>query len=217
MSLAAIFPAVLLETTLAPIALLFLAGAKGNEDAARQAALEALAAYNPETEDELRLAAQTVGCGIRSLQALGDSAVTGLPLAAAMRLISASVNLGRAAEAASRRLRELRKMRQQAAATKAIAGALAAQQPKSSQQQSSSNQPSPPQVAPRTQADTADETGKIAAIAKANGITWTQAYNKRQQDLRAAANQTRTASQPAPASAAIVPHANPAHLLTASA
>ena len=44
--------ATILDTILSRLAALFLAGAQGDESAARLAAAQMLAAYNPESEDE---------------------------------------------------------------------------------------------------------------------------------------------------------------------
>ena len=59
--LAKTLPGTILETILTPLGALFLAGAAGDMTAARQAAAQMLSAYHPETEDELRLAANIVG------------------------------------------------------------------------------------------------------------------------------------------------------------
>jgi hypothetical protein len=62
-----LFSAAILETVLIRLAALFLAGAGGDSTAARQAALQTLGAYHPETEDELRLAANVIGFGPHAL------------------------------------------------------------------------------------------------------------------------------------------------------
>ena len=65
----AINPAIL-ETVLARLALLFLAGAAGDATAARLAARQMLAAYAPETPDELSLAAEIISFHLHALEAL---------------------------------------------------------------------------------------------------------------------------------------------------
>src|SRR5947209_2897295 len=56
MSLPATLPQPILETILTRLLALFLKAAGGDQDAARQAARQMLAAYHPETEAELHLA-----------------------------------------------------------------------------------------------------------------------------------------------------------------
>jgi hypothetical protein len=89
------FPAAILETVLARLAPLFLTGAAGDMNAAREAASRMLADYHPQTEDELRLAANIVGFSFHALEALGQSATPGMPLAKILRLRGSAVSLSR--------------------------------------------------------------------------------------------------------------------------
>jgi hypothetical protein len=168
-TLSTTLPAAILETILARLAALFLTGANGDTAAARQAALQMLAAYHPKTEDELRLAANIVCFSFQALEALSQAAAPDLPLTRVLRLRSGAVSLSRESARAERRLSQLQNPRQQPI------------QPQ---------QPEPAQPAPKIEKAVAliQETGKIAAVAKANNITWTQAYEERQREARIAAS-----------------------------
>ena len=95
MSIAKTLPAAVLETILTRLAALFLTGAAGDMTAARQAATQMLAAYHPQTEDELRLAANTIGFSFHALEALGQAATPDMPLAKILRLRGSAVSLSR--------------------------------------------------------------------------------------------------------------------------
>jgi hypothetical protein len=58
-------PTAIVQTILTSLTALFLAGAAGDLTATRQAAAQMLGAYHPETEDELRLAANIIGFSFR--------------------------------------------------------------------------------------------------------------------------------------------------------
>lgn len=139
-----------------------------------------LAAYDPETEDKLRLAAKIVGFSFQAIQALGQSATPDMPLNRVFRLRSGAVSLSRTSEKAERRLEQLQKARRQ--------GILV---------QPAESQPEPVQAEPAIEKiiDLIADTGKVAALAKSNGLTWTQGYDKRQQDLRIAACLQRAAAR----------------------
>jgi hypothetical protein len=168
MSLAT-FPAAVLETILIRLAALFLAGAGGDMESARQAAIQMLGAYNPETEDELRLAAHTIGFSFQALEALGQAAAPDLPMTRILRLRGSAVSLSRESEKAQRRLGQLQKNRQQGVPIQ------------------------PAQPSPRIEKaiDLIQDTSRIAAAAAASGLTWTQAYEQRQRDKRIAASLKR--------------------------
>jgi hypothetical protein len=106
---ATILPAVL-DTILGRLAQLFLSGANDDLAVERQAAAHMLAAYQPETEDELRLSAQIVSFSLRALEALGQAATPDMPLNKILRLRSGAVSLSRESHKAERRL----ELRQQA-------------------------------------------------------------------------------------------------------
>jgi hypothetical protein len=180
-------PTAVLETILARLAALFLVGTDGDTQAARQAALELLTAYQPETPDELALAAQIIGHSFQTLEALAQAATPDLPLTRVLRLRSGAVSLGREAAKAQLRLAQLQKNRQQAAVTvpqETIATAQPATEPEN------------------------------PAAAKSASLTWTQAYQQRQRDQRIAASVKRAearvaalrASDPHPLPAQVVLH-----------
>ena len=113
MSLQAFSPAPILETILIGLTPLFLLAAGNDPAAARQAAAHMLAAYHPETDDELRLAANIVAFSFQALEALGQAAAPDLPVNRVLRLRSSAVNLSRESAKAERRLAQLQKARQQ--------------------------------------------------------------------------------------------------------
>jgi hypothetical protein len=111
MSFAATLPAALLNTILGRLALLFLSGAGGDLDAARDAATKMLAAYHPETEDELRLAAEIISFSLHALEALGQAADPDMSLNKILRLRSGAVSLSRESHKSQRKLDQLQKDR----------------------------------------------------------------------------------------------------------
>jgi hypothetical protein len=189
MSLPSTLPAAILETILTGLAALFLTGANGDTAAARHAASCMLGAYHPETEDELRLAANIVGFSFHAIEALGQAAAPDIPLTRILRLRGSAVSLSRESAKAERRLAELRKARLQSIPAPAA---------------KIQHEPKIEQVIALVQ-----DTGKIAAASKANGITWTQAYDQRQRDTRIAASmkraEARIAAPPNPTMQAAAP------------
>jgi hypothetical protein len=181
-TLAATLSAAILDTILGRLALLFISGAAGDLTAARNAAAQMLAAYHPQTEDELRLAAEIVGFSFHALEALGQAAGPDMPLTRILRLRGSAVSLSRESHKAQRRLDHLQKARRTGspAATEAL---------------------QPPQTPPKIDKalDLIQETRKVAAVAKATGQTWTQAYQQRQRAKGIAnnlkKNQARHAAQ----------------------
>jgi hypothetical protein len=111
MSFAATLLPSILDTLLGRLALLFLSGAEGDLAAARHAAAHMLAAYNPETEDELRLAAEIVIFSFQALEALSLAATPEMPLNKIIRLRSGAVSLSRESHKAERRLDQIQKAR----------------------------------------------------------------------------------------------------------
>jgi hypothetical protein len=107
---ATILPAVL-DTILGRLALLFLSGTDGDVPAARQAAAHMLATYRPETEDELRLAAQVISFSFHVLEALSQAATQDMPLNKILRLRSGAVSLSRESIKAERRLEQRQQAR----------------------------------------------------------------------------------------------------------
>ena len=108
------FPAAILETILARLTALFLIGANGDSAAAHHAASHMLAAYHPETEDELRLAANIICFSFQALEALAQAAAPDISLTRILRLRGGAVSLSRESTKAERRLAQLQKARQQA-------------------------------------------------------------------------------------------------------
>ena len=111
LSLAKTLPAAILETIITRLSALFLAGAAGDMIAARQAAAQMLSAYHPETEDELRLAANIVSFSFQALEALGQAATPDMPLTRILRLRGGAVSLSRESHKAQRRLDKLQTAR----------------------------------------------------------------------------------------------------------
>jgi len=180
MSLATQYPGAILHTLLAHLAGLFLAGAGGNREAAEQAAASLLAAYHPETQDELRLAAQVVGFSFHALEALTQTATPDMPLNRILRLRGSAVSLSRESHKAQRRLDKLQTARRAGIPAEA--------------------QPNPAQPEPKIEKalDLIENTRTIAAAAKTKGLTWTQAYEQRQRDIRIAASLKRAEAPPSP-------------------
>jgi hypothetical protein len=187
MPLPTTFPAAILETILIRLAALFLTGAGGDTDAARQAALHMLNAYHPETEDELRLAANIISFSFQGLEALAQAAAPDLALTRILRLRGGAVSLSRESARADRRLGQLQKARQQAIQAEI--------------------QPEPAQTQPKVEKSLAliQDTGAIAAVAKDKNLTWTQAYEQRQRDTRIAASLKRAEARIAAQSNQAVP------------
>jgi hypothetical protein len=164
-------PAAILETILTHLATLFLTGAVGDTAAARHAAAQMLAAYNPENEAELRLAASIIGFSFHALEALSQATGPDLSLTRVLRLRGSAVSLSRESAKAERRLAQLQKARQHSITA--------------------------PQAEPKPAANTED-TATVAAAAKAKGLTWTQAYQQRQRDIRIAASRKKAQARSAP-------------------
>jgi hypothetical protein len=193
MSLAATLSAAILDTILGRLALLFLSGAAGDLTAARNAAAQMLAAYHPQTEDELRLAAEIVGFSFHALEALGQAAGPDMPLTRVLRLRGSAVSLSRESHKAQRRLDHLQKARRTGSPA-----AIETQTPKPA--------PTPPKI--EKALDLIQETRQVAAVAKATGQTWTQAYQQRQRTKGIANNLKKNQARHAAQLAAIDATAN---------
>jgi hypothetical protein len=140
---------------------------------AREAASQMLTAYDPQTQDELHLAANIIGFSFQALEALSQAAAPGMPLTRTLRLRGGAVSLSRESHKAQRRLDKLQAARR--------AGIRAETQP----------EPTQPDPKIEKALDLIDTTRKIAAAAKTEGLTWTQAYEQRQRDNRLAASRKR--------------------------
>lgn len=167
----------ILQTVLTGLAALFLAGAGGDIVAARLAAARMLDVYNPQTDDELRLAANIIGFSFQTLDTLGKSASPDIPVASALRLRNSAVSLSREATRAERRLAQLQNARQPVILAP------------------------PAEILNDPKVDEAvaaiQETRKVMQDAKANGISWSQAYANRQRDLGIAASRKRAEARTA--------------------
>jgi len=152
----------ILETILANLALLFLTAA-GDPEKARHAAIQALAAHDVQTEDELRLASEIISFGFHALEALAQAGAPDLSLSRVLRLRGSAVSLSREAHKSRRRLDQLRRARLALPPQAEPAAAL----------------PSQPQPQPQTQPSKAAEPLAQQVIGKNGGMTWTQSYQKR--------------------------------------
>jgi hypothetical protein len=153
-------PASILDTILKRLATLFLSGAGGDITTARHAAAEMLAAYQPETTQELRLAALLVCFSFHALEALSQAADPDLPLTKILRLRGSAVSLNRESDKAQRRLDQIQQARREAAPA----------------------QPEPQPVQPQPSPEPAP-----APIQTTTKLTWT-ASDQQAEDLRIAAS-----------------------------
>ncbi len=172
-SLAKTLPAAVLETILTHLAALFLTGAGGDMIAAREAAAQMLSAYHPETEDELHLAANVISFSFQALEALAQAATPDIPLTRTLRLRGSAVSLSRESHKAQRRLDKLQTARRAGIPAKIQA------------------EPAQPEAKIEKALDLIKDTRTVTVAAKAQGLTWTQAYEQRQRAARIAAGLKR--------------------------
>jgi hypothetical protein len=175
MSLPISFPAgiaaTVLDTVLGRLALVFRSGAAGDLTTARHAAVHMLAAYDAQTDDELRLAGKIISFSFEALEALSQAAAPELSLNNILRLRAGAVSLSRESHKAQRQLDKLQRARR-VGRTAQPAEAVPASQPD-------------PQ--PHTIADSAIEAiavtetcpNPIDPPGKIGRMTWTQSYHKR--------------------------------------
>jgi hypothetical protein len=109
-----------LEEMVAHLLHLFIRGADGDEAAARHAVLSTLAAYHPENEQELGLAAHIISFGFATLGALAEAMDPNLPVNAVLRLRGNANAAHRSAHQCQRTLDKLRKERRIAAGPPAV-------------------------------------------------------------------------------------------------
>jgi hypothetical protein len=107
-----ILPAIL-DTVLGRLTLLFLSGANGDTPAARHAAAQMLASYDPQTANEVRLAASIISFSLHALEALSQAATPDMPLNKILRLRGGAVSLSRESDKAERRLAQLQTTRRE--------------------------------------------------------------------------------------------------------
>ena len=176
--LTAHFPAAMLQTVLGRLAVLFLSGAGGDLDAARQAAATMLAEYDPRTGTELRLATEAISFGFHALEALSLAADPDRKLTQIIRLRGSAVSLSREAHKSQRKLDQLKR---------------APAQPRTEVEAA---EPTRPAIDKALQAI---ETAR-AEPAAAKPQTWTQRYDQRQAARRMQAKLKKDQVQPAPSS-----------------
>ncbi|MDR3532060.1 MAG: hypothetical protein P4L90_16110 [Rhodopila sp.] len=121
MSLSTLVTPAILDKVIGDLVPVFLTSVGGDLIAARNAAGSMLAAYDVETEEELRLAAEITSFGFGALDALGKSMNPDLPLNAVLRLRGCANSLQRSKHQCQRALDALRKRRRLAAVTAAEA------------------------------------------------------------------------------------------------
>jgi hypothetical protein len=201
MSLATMLSGAVLDTILARLAVLFLTGSGGDLAAAHHAAAKMLAGYHPETEDELRLAAEIVSFGFHALEALSQAASHDLPLTKILRLRGSAVSLSRQSHRSQHRLDQLQRDRRTSRA--AQPAAALPQEPPAPQASSSPQASAPPELPSLPQApqapgpsrprdDTAIPLIETIQTSEATGSssfkTWTKSYQQRRTARRIAEN-----------------------------
>lgn len=107
MTFAAILSPAILETVLVRLAVLFLSAAHTGA-AARQAAIDVLSEYHPQTNTELLHAATTIAFSFQALESLAQAALPDMPMNQIVRLRGNAAALRRESEKAQRRLERLR-------------------------------------------------------------------------------------------------------------
>ena len=149
----------ILAATVNQIAPLFMPGAKGDEQAARDAVTTLLADYKPQTNEELTLAADIVHYRFLAMDNLARSSDPELSLTKVLRLRGSAVSLSREAHKAQRKLDKLQAISTIATSQPAAQPEAAQSEPAQSERaQSEPAQPpaaSPSQPAPPTAAELA--------------------------------------------------------------
>jgi hypothetical protein len=175
-ALAASLPSAILKTVLLRLAVLFLSGTGGNLIEARHAASQMLAAYHPETEDELRLAAEIISFSLHALEALSQAADPEMSLNQKLRLRGSAVSLSRESHKCQRRLDQLQKAR--------LTGI-----PAEPANAASAPVPEPAKPTVEKALDLIEATrDAIASAGKTGRPTWTQLYRQRQTARRITEN-----------------------------
>lgn len=171
-------PAAILETILPRLALLFLAGAAGDPNLARSAAIQMLAAYKAQTPDEITLAAEIISCSFHTLELFARSAEPGLSLNDVLRIHASAVGLSRESHKAQRRLHQLQRARQK-------------DQKEQKEQKRQAEQQEPPQPEAAEPQPAKAQTVPRPEPQPAQRLTWTQAHQQRQTTLRLSRKQRR--------------------------
>jgi hypothetical protein len=169
----------IMDTVLGRLTLLFMTGAVGDLAVARQAAAQMLAAYNVETEEELRLAAEIISLGLHVLEALSQAADPDLSLNQVIRLRGSAVSLSRESHKFQRKLDQLQRDRRTGIP------AQSAEPQAEIPTQGSDATPTRPQI---DKAIGLIEFAReaIESATKNGGMTWTQSLHQRQTAKRIA-------------------------------
>jgi hypothetical protein len=190
MSLPACLPTAIIETILLHLASLFLAGANGDADAARRAALHMLTGFAPRNERELCLAAEIISFDLHALEALSKSDEADMPITRVMRLRSGAVSLNREAHRARH---ELRQMQQSTPEAPPEAPQASATEPRAA---------TPGRVRAEAAVEFVEEARKMIETAGKNaqqgrygGMTYSQALAKRATAQRMVETQKRRAAE----------------------
>ena len=171
----------ILGTILGRLAVLFLSGANGDLSIARDAAMKSLTAYHPETETELRLAAEIISFSFHALEALSQAATLDMPLTKILRLRGSAVSLSRESHKSQRRLDQMQRNR----------GAGIPAKP------TTRPEPSRPRIE-KALASIATTRDAMAAGTKDGDKTWTQRYRERATAKRLAARLRKNQSAQVP-------------------
>jgi len=110
MSFSPNIPEAALDTVVALLLPLILPGLNGDAAAARALALRMLDEYHPASMQELRLAAEAIGCSLKGLACLAQSAEPGIRQDKLEFSLKWACGLTRAGHQAQRRLRELQRL-----------------------------------------------------------------------------------------------------------
>jgi hypothetical protein len=168
MSFPATIAQAILDTVIGRLALLFLAGACGDMIVARHAASQMLAAYKPETPDELGLAAEVASLQFHTIEALSYASDPELTLNKVLRLRGGAVSLSRESHKARRKLDQLQNARRAGTTAQPAEAAADVVQPATT----------PPQVDKALgMIEAAREAIQIAQ--KSGGKNWSQSFQKR--------------------------------------
>ncbi len=183
------FSAEILDFFVTHLVTLFLPGVDGDDAAARRAALQMLAAYNPVNERELCLAAQSVSFSLHGLAALGQAADPDLPLSRVLRLRGSAVSLSRASDTAQGRLDRCQQARQEVAARNRTRAETVQPPPA---QPEPHRQPEPPaQPEPHRQPEPQDKPTPTPPRTVIIAQPIPRAYNRTEDDARIAASLRR--------------------------
>ena len=211
MSLPASIASAILDTILGRLAPLLLSGAAGDLAAARYAASRMLAAYDVQTEEEFRVAAEIISFGLHALEALSQSASPDLTLNQILRLRTSAVSLSRESHKWQRLLDKLQRARRAGAPQPAEAQAeVPAPQfdaPQSGAPQAGAPQAGAPQADPTPTPPRSDQAidpqieqaiglteiigDTIGTATRNDGQTWTQLYRQRLTAKRLAARELK--------------------------